>query len=919
MLRRKRLGVFAVAAIAAHVIGCQELASIDAGSCGNEIIDVGEDCDGKVPSGVTVSKGINASCGAPTSERACRFECGPDPKRAGESFGCPDGYACGADFVCRAPSGAFDQVTALPASPAHVLFGDFDGDGLSDLLSLDDDSGKIDVSFFERDGAVARTFTIPSDGALPAIGSLAPSAPGARATKSFTISLNGGMGVMQGQPDRSFVATPYASVKTPWEDAELLSMVLDKDQSTHLQEYGLITLHKDETTKLWGGYVFDPNDVGVPPPKFTLPMSQGIKGWAPRLPVGNFVEDPVNSPCDEVILVPLDGNAVQAVSPRSGTSWNPTPGEHAPVHLPVGKVVKSAIAAHLNPIHGSQSSMGRDVHLDLVLESTDGGVFVAFGKGDGTFSSTPGGIPDVALPLLLPEMPLAVVDLNDDGAPDAVLPHGVFLSESGALPMNPADALKQGYFAAATPLQFDPWGEAVVVDFNGDGRLDIIASSPGGTGLQLFTNAGGGIFNPNLVATEQHADQLLVGDFDGDLQPDIAFRQGSGDGGGSVWVMFGRNGEAPLTPVSIGNLASIKQLVGVRDVGPPGPKTAISDIAVVTATSKGDEVALFFGRPDRVLQAPFLFFDPKTGTYAARIEASAIGKLHGGADTHGDVATVVSTAEWCVPDPTNPSLPKDSTDRRLDARLWLLRGSGVAEIEAAQPGAALCAAFPTVVWESAVLAPIDIDGDGQDEIIVVAPNRGKGESDAGALFVARATSGGALDLGAMIPLAERLYDRALEPGIKSKQRNNPVCVTDVDGDGHPDVVLLSVDNTSEPAKHGVSIVWGSADAAKPFSGSTVGHVSLEGAAAGESIRGFTCTDVDGDAARDIVVVTDVGAYVVHGEERDLVGKALVDGGGVALPGGTSVASDNIDDDGLLDLAISGPSGILVYRGKAKIP
>lgn len=928
--RRRRFG-FLAAAMAPFALGatlgCQELPAIDGGECGNQIIDPGEDCDGKVPSDVEVQKGTKVVCGAPGSAHACRFDCTPPEEPGGEPHGCPATYACGADGTCRKPNGQFETVNALPASPSHVLLGDFDGDGLSDLLSLDDDSGQIDVYFFERDGAVARTFSLPSDGAVPAIGGLVVNDAGESArTKDFTLAVEGGLGVMQGQEDRTFVATAYSSVSVNWKDVQVVTARVIQDPGSLFVQEIFLALHNDPMKGGWGVYTFDLDGAGPPDPHFNLPPIDAPQGFALRLPVGNFIENANTSPCDEIVLMANGGTELRTITPCLGGAWATTldAAQSPPLKLPNDVKVRGAIPAHLNPVHGSFPIANRDTKLDLVIDGEDG-VYAAYGTGSGSFNSAPLDAPFVAnqaVKLSLPEMPFAVADLNQDGAPDGVVRSGIFMSTNGTLPSFDK-SFSQGYFLAAAPIDLQPWEEAVLVDFNGDGLLDVVATSPGGTGVQLFTNAGNGTFNPDLVATEQHVSNFAIGDFDGDLQKDIAFRQGPPDGPASVWVMFGQKGQAPLTPVSLGVLPGIDAMgaAGIRR-NPQIPPDSISALGVLTHGDAGDSVAAFMGRADRLLQSPFLFYDNLSmpASFGTSLEAVAIGTFHAAAD-HGDTAVIVSDQTWCVPDPSDPTTHA-ADDRRRDARLWLLQGTGAAQVSQRANTGSLCKDHQSVVWQSAVMAPLDVDGDGLQELVIVAPNKGKSDADVGALFVARVDKAtGGFDLGDMVPLPVRLYDRSrgLDSAGKGLRRNAPICVADVDGDSHPDVVMLSVDNQVFPPTTSIAVLWGTGNASAPFSGSAIGHVKLDAAESNESVTAVACTNADGDEATDLVVLTGKHAYLASGGKRELSATALLDARGQPMPGGVSVASDNIDDDGLFDLAISGPGGITIHRGKAIIP
>ena len=902
MLGGKRQGL--VIALAATILGCQDLPPIPAGACGNKIIDPGEDCDGSIPTDVDLLDGEDVKCGDPGSVYACRFDC------SAETVGCPLEYACGADGICRKPSGEFELIDALPASPSHVQVGDFDGDGLDDVITLDDDSGQIDVYFFESGGGVGRTFSVPSDGALPAIGHLA-----FEDTTDFTIAVQTGLGVMQGQPDRTFTATAFAPITVTWGDVHLVSARVIQDPKSKIVDEVMVAFHAEGGN--WGAYTSKLGAAGLPDLRFKLPIGPAAgKGWAPRLPVADFAVNSNTSPCDEILLVPVGGTAVQAVSPCAGQTWSDDgqANQHPAVTLPNGDTVKSAIAASLNPVHGSQPILGRDTHIDIVIQG-EKGIYAAYGDGTGSFSTSPTvpSIPNMASPIMgLTEMPLAIADLNQDGAPDAVLPHGVLLSGSGVLPTIVLDGNQ--YFLAATPLDVvNPWDDAVVVDFNGDGWLDVVASSPGGTGIQIFTNAGNGTFNPDLIATEQHASLLTLGDFDGDLTPDVAFRQGGDTGEASVWVAYGQKGQPLSTPISLGVLPGVDQLVSGVGLIEVDVATSISDLAVLNHAAGGDKVAAFFGRGDRLLQSPFLFFDPTDGTRGKQVDASAIGRFHKGGEDHADTAVIVSYDN------------SPACGGRPEARLWLLLGTGLAEVSKSVVSGSLCAGgLGSVVWPSAVMTPLDVDGDGQDELIIVAPNKGMGETDAGALFVARADADGKFDLGEMITLPERFYDRSvgIGPVGKALRRNAPLCTADVDGDGVSDIVLLSVNNEMDSETSRVAVLWGTGDAKKPFSGSDIGHVALDSMDPKEVMSAVTCTDGDGDSAADLLVLTNKTAYLAYGAaDRELHGLRLDDEHDETgfITGGLSVASGNIDDDGIPDIAISGPSGILVYAGKATNP
>ncbi|HEV7558784.1 MAG TPA: hypothetical protein VGO00_25105, partial [Kofleriaceae bacterium] len=84
-------------ALAMALAGCTDVPNIGDGVCGNGVVEPtsGEDCDR--PDAVCTS--------------TCHFACDPsaDCSQLGiDGTCCPDGFSCGANHECRAPSGTFD-------------------------------------------------------------------------------------------------------------------------------------------------------------------------------------------------------------------------------------------------------------------------------------------------------------------------------------------------------------------------------------------------------------------------------------------------------------------------------------------------------------------------------------------------------------------------------------------------------------------------------------------------------------------------------------------------------------------------------------------------------------------------------------------------------------------------------------------
>jgi hypothetical protein len=922
---------------------CQTLPEIATGQCGNLIVETRsdgpyEDCDGDVLP-AALEGGTNIKCGSPGAANACRLDCS-DPAAV-----CPTGYVCGGDRICRKPSGVFELLASLPASPSRLVMGDFDGDGRSDLLTLDSDSGEVGAFFFEKTGSVARSFSTPSDGMMPAVGHLLSGDPTVSAYgEDFTLAVQKGMGVMRGQPDRSFSPATYASIAPGFTDTTVLTADLMPPGPSGTSGAGagdeVLVIHQNLMgvgAGKWFGYIAD-QELGDVTRRLLMPIDGP---WAGPLPVARFNEDQLHAPCKDVLLVPATGNVLQPIQPcyrldgMMYAQWNNNGKDDlAPVvTLPKLTVPGVAKVTRVIAVQLNLASIGAnpvDGHVDLLIEGDDGAgakVYVAYGLGDGSFNSTPpvtNAVPpaqntvadnQATLAPWMPVMPLAVGDLNKDGLPDLVQADGVHLASiQPAAPPLPA-TLAYGA-KPSTPIpqlstaSTSAWGAAQIVDYNGDGAPDVVAASTA-EGIYLLSNAGQGIFNIEIVSTERAVSNLAVGDFDGDLNRDIVFSQPSGDGSGDgLFIMYGRSGEPPLTPQLFGQLGGVDALISGVDIVDRGYSSAFSDLIALTPDAMhpgGNAVALFPGRPDRLLQSPFLFRAGKDQMPSqVQIVASAIAAFHTPLKAPredaqlGDVA--VLTVEGGLAAATCSA----------DARLWLMRSDGSAQFPSLLPPATgLCAAndkLAGVDWQSAVLVAGDIDpapSDGRAELLILAPNKGAGTSDRGVLLVARSDES-AFTVGEPLFLAEGPPQAGPQAG--------PFCLKDIDGDGLPDVVAVTLDDNSVPR---LSVLWGKKGAAMPFE-STLVPVALP-ELAGEIVASIACFDADGDAYPDVIVVTSGGTHLVPGHTRTLTGKKVHDADQLALPGGQSVVHGDIDDDHIPDLVVSGSSGIRIYLGKAKNP
>ncbi len=921
---------FAVISLGLGVAACTSLPDVEPGICGNHVIDPDEDCDGTI----AVPHVAALTCGLPGTATACRYDCTAD------SSACPTGYFCGGDGICRESSGQFTLLSSLPLANGHLSMGDFNGDGLSDMVSIDYDSGEVGVYFLQPDGVVSGTFTSASDGVFPSAGWLdtTKTVP----SSDLILALEGGLDVQRGQPDDSFESTNYAAFDVPgWDNAYLMATDVIPGPAIIVPTNGtppdmtgwnwigdqLLALHWDPTKPLMDGSVYCAEALPTPPltfyddPMLPLPVTGP---WPAHVPLGTFDELATRSPCQQFVLPDAHLPRVVVVSPcavdvMGTTVWNNT-GQSSlvltytpPVLTSAGAIVSSPtglLLAQLNPLSPGGPTVDHDDHLDLLIQANVGGqpqVFAAYGNGDGTFRSSPGGLPDdLAMPLAgLTQLPLATADFNADGEVDLVTTAGIYVS-------SPA-----GYTLAALPLiAGQAWSEAIVVDFNGDGLPDVVAGSADELGVDFFTNTpsatgtGSGLFNSDLVATDAPATNFVTGDFDGDLNVDIAFREGQVGGAAGLSVMFGQRDELPVSPQSLGQLDGVDQVVAGVNLAKHIPPTGVSDLLAVTLSNgsgANTRASVFPGRSDCTLQAPYFIGVSPTAPLVAGVSATATGLFHAksAADSpvpHPDVAALI-TGLQAVGAATTP-------------QLYLLQPqpNGAAQFTAALPGPSV---LPTAEWDSAVLSAIDVDGDGEDEIALLAPIATKSglPPTTSALLVQKVTATGFETVySGQVPvgLFERHPSTATATTTVVERRNERLCVADVNGDALLDSVAL----TTTPLGVGqVTIFWGTGDEAAPFLNVADPYVIT----LPEEAKAFTCIDIDGKGGMDLVIVGAANAYVAYGATagaRVLTADVLAS---VQLSSaGLSVTTGNVDGDNLADLIISNASSATVYLGKALI-
>jgi hypothetical protein len=213
-----------------------------------------------------------------------------------------------------------------------------------------------------------------------------------------------------------------------------------------------------------------------------------------------------------------------------------------------------------------------DGKLDLAVvgEATDGGISIALGKGDGTFTLSPYELdPAQAYGLIVSG------DFNGDGIPDLIA--SSYFSATSVLYVGVGDG---SFTRSGNPPPSGSFLKSMVVgDFNGDGRLDLAVGES--SAASIFLGGGDGTFTAASGSPISGVGTYLAaGDFNGDGKTDLVGTDpsseqatlflGAGDGSFSA--------STPVTPVGNPSFYQGPVATAAADFNGDG----ITDLAILT-------------------------------------------------------------------------------------------------------------------------------------------------------------------------------------------------------------------------------------------------------------------------------------------------------------------------------------------------
>lgn len=830
---------------------CEPLAPIPANTCGNGVVEPGEDCDRFV-----TELGEGLVCAAPGEAHACLYVC------AAPSGGCPSGWSCGGDGACRAASGRFEETVGSPVALESEAFaaGDADGDGLVDLLGWS--GARLTVAYGAREGGWDGRLELDVGGrtAAPRLTPLDEDD-----VADLVVPLELGLFVALGRRDRTFapVATPERELEAPGLGAGDPVHVLPLVTRASAPLHQLLWIGSRE-----GGpnlsLSFDPEQTSELSP-LRRPELERLAG---RPATGDLDGDGV-----EELVLGFAGE--QRLSIFTSTCAAPPPARCMSIVREYEARPEIVLPAPLEDAGVVLLDADGDGAIDVLARVSRGGagsVALARGGRAGSLEREATESPELAVLVSTFGWPLASADLDADGASDVITPGAAIFG-----PLLGFDASR------VWPLP-GPSTDAVAGDLNLDGLGDFAIAGPT-SGVSLYLGTGTAYFNLLLISTTSKVAALRSGDFDGDLVPDLAIVEaipGPGDRAEArLSISYGGRDGGRTRPVQMGTFDQIQRI----EAGLVRGADLIFDLVVEGAGPGGAgprTLTVLAGNGLRRMTSPLALHGPGQ-ELGDRPEEVHLGRFGGGDEAPDLLAPARSGAGAGA------------------FGLWLARGQGTAAFDPEDLRFLVAPEEPpacVAVLERGrpALAHADLEGDGAEELIAVAT------AEDGTRLV-------------ILHVAEVAEEATLECEVLLLERPVPVdmvTIADLDADGVLDLLLGAGASSVSPggalAALAGAVVFGDPSLPGGFDPRPA-EVAVD---VGVTTALPIALNADADPALELLIPTADGVFVSNLSGRTFDRPTAAAFSLATVPFGPLVTLD-LDRDGLTDLAYGDGQQVHVLR------
>ena len=578
-------------------VGCANLPDVTADQCGNGVVERGEDCDS-----------------GPGCDH-CSWTCPTGSE-------CPDGYACGHDHLCHAPSGVFhrQQSSQFDFLEFGAVVSDVDGDGIGDVLGAGTNS--MDVTYGDPSGVLShQTVQVSPRLDSPGAFTLRPLGDG---SSQVLFGTRDGIASFTSQ-SKQLLPYPFAGdLKRSFTSCNALLPVSQNGLGyVPIGAFGLDGHHLNAlAVDPGGGLEFGILDVlsgactfapacgltatTMPPPFVitdvyaTTAATAGDPSEVVAISVADSPVVPFRGTCAmRAVILPGNTFHVEQLTPKLA---RPEPAMFARLTSATCPwLVLGGPAAVMGPA-------GIDAY-GCTLATTE--------------SMLVGTASDLGPRGRIPLDKLPPGQLPASTGPDAIvfasLQPPIGSSAIYAVSVSGSVATAQAIYTAPTP-----WQLVTSVDLDGDGISEGIVASTFDIEI-LRRPSGAATFTPYVIPTTGIPDHFVIADLDADGHPDLAYTQRAGTIE-QLQVAYGTSG-LPLPATSVAEFSQVAALLPIDTPDSNDLLNTITDLAVVDRPDPGApdlKLTVMHGSAQRTLTA---FYDPRPAPQTSSFDGLVTGNF----------------------------------------------------------------------------------------------------------------------------------------------------------------------------------------------------------------------------------------------------------------------------------------------------